>query len=658
MQIQVSEILYHHLSPEQFAMCPLYPALSRANDTVNIFKQTNNATLNAGLRHALTLAIGRGYSLPGGPVTATADGKKPTGAVNYTFKAFRMALQDKAASKDITDLGAGALGDWDGQSRERYQVFSEDTRLALQRRLCDVPRPLPDLWMPYRGDAPPNLEAVSSHPVDTIAAVYEWSNAICVSADPNYKQGTDMTVAGMMSRIKQFIRIFQEEPKPVPGVFSVRPWGVVPALLQYPVKHTAPSQTVMHDATQLIRSLSLGKVALPCLEVAVASGAAMAVALGCVAESAADAAVSSVVRELANRHGLKFSLLQCAAHAALAATTHHQPTAWPMTVVKVVSAVTGVVITPAQELDLSTMLSAMRVSSLPKQVLVGQSHRCPAIATAAATLLASSIMSPLHSASSPLDEGALTFADVPTIVLSPPLVKEKFGPSVPLKFPHCPELEGIYPRFALYWGLIDGWPPLRKVFVEGDPTWQRGGSLLSIIKKVVETISKHVGISLTIPIGQKPSESQILAAYKYNLELSNNTCTNSFSKYYDSLALNRTGLTSSSSAAPFVSMKATAVSGSKRSRSQQPTAGATGCMPTSVSGSNPGIPRINQWGTEGSLQIAQMQASIVAQYAAEHASAASEPLPPNTLLITPVAVQSTAAESPLLPLHASMPPCK
>ena len=88
----------------------------------------------------------------------------------------------------------------------------------------------------------------------------------------------------------------------------------------------------------------------------------------------------------------------------------------------------------------------------------------------------------------------------------------------------------IYPRWALWHGLIDGWPALRLSSVDGDLTWKKGSGV-SIIRKVALAIDEHVGISY----GDAPSIDQIQAAYSRILSIEGCAATNSFTKYYESL---------------------------------------------------------------------------------------------------------------------------
>jgi hypothetical protein len=76
--------------------------------------------------------------------------------------------------------------------------------------------------------------------------------------------------------------------------------------------------------------------------------------------------------------------------------------------------------------------------------------------------------------------------------------------------------EGIYTKWALWHGLVDGWPALNLTLQGDDMTWERGSSV-SKIRKVVGAIDAHLGFPIS-KTREHFSRDEISAAYSYILD--------------------------------------------------------------------------------------------------------------------------------------------
>lgn len=334
MLIEATELLYKDLGPADLAKCYLICPMTTHKTGLQIEKPSNNVSMNAFLRSAIELATGRDYSVQSGPVAAAARGKRPHGAVAYTWKGFRRAMQQLGLGKGLSDLDLRAICDWQGDSGERYFEVTEDVRGRLIRKLHDIPvAPLNDLVLCYAGAAPENL-AYGSTDCNSADALREWAVAKIKSAIPSYDRGDGSSVHGMLVRIRQMLHPFRALPKPTPGTFTGRPWGIAPSSIAPPAASPLPQpkQEVMQLGMELVSVLSLPQT-LPksILVPAVAAASALAVALAGASSDTALSALRSIIRSAAAPLQLQSdgNALEIMARGALLAAQLHEREYWP-----------------------------------------------------------------------------------------------------------------------------------------------------------------------------------------------------------------------------------------------------------------------------------------------------------------------------------------
>ena len=121
-------------------------------------------------------------------------------------------------------------------------------------------------------------------------------------------------------------------------------------------------------------------------------------------------------------------------------------------------------------------------------------------------------------------------------MIGPPPVRNALGyPRLTL-----PVLRGIYQRWALWHGLIDGWPsPLRHIDVRFMQTpWDLSLSQYpqhTKIRRVAEAIDNAVGIPSPLDPQLRPTADQMSAAFSYCSQIESKAETNSFTRFYSSL---------------------------------------------------------------------------------------------------------------------------
>ena len=334
MQGEITEHLYQSLTPQKAAQCYLIPALSQQRTSVNLNQPQTNASMNKYLKACLKQATGRDCDVVVGPVQTDSAGN-PVAAVFITWKGYRRSMHQLALLTGTSTLELRAICDWKGHASERYIEFQDDIRLDCIRKLFGVPTSLPQLWLCYAGDSPVSLLG-SKFVTDSREAMKEWRLAQIHSAFPSYDRGSDITVQTMIYRAKQFLKLLEHFPTPVPGNFSAHPWGIVRLPLQRDLTQTPPTQIAMQRALTLLGNLKfnhdldvLSKTAI------LAAGSAMAVAHAGCARSAENATLSSIVRSVSLKHGLGDALLQSAASAVLASSSHYAPALWPAMFVRI-----------------------------------------------------------------------------------------------------------------------------------------------------------------------------------------------------------------------------------------------------------------------------------------------------------------------------------
>jgi hypothetical protein len=91
-------------------------------------------------------------------------------------------------------------------------------------------------------------------------------------------------------------------------------------------------------------------------------------------------------------------------------------------------------------------------------------------------------------------------------------------------------MKSVYARYALWHGYVDNWPPLSLVVDPRSTVWDKTtGSTISKIRTVIEHINAKVGVA----VGDRASEAQLLAAYKFCTDSAVNPETNSFTSFYN-----------------------------------------------------------------------------------------------------------------------------
>ena len=345
MLIEATELLYKDMPLNELAKCFLICPMNTQGTALQLQTPSNNASMNSWLRKAIQLATGRDYTIQSGPLPTAASAKRPAGAVAYTWKGFRRAMQQLGLGKGLSDLDLRAICDWEGDSGERYFEVTEDVRGRLMRQLHGVPcAPLDQLVLCYAGSAPDDL-SYGKTTCGSTDALREWAIAKIKSAIPSYSRGECTDAHSMITRIRQLLHPFKNIPKPTPGTFTGRPWGIVPSPKEYDCRAIAPQQSVLQQAMMLAHSLSAHSYTVDAsiLGATVAAASALAVALSNPPASSEAATVSSVLRTCTAVviPGLQTAVLDCAARAALLASSHHSRDSWPSLFLKITISMTN-----------------------------------------------------------------------------------------------------------------------------------------------------------------------------------------------------------------------------------------------------------------------------------------------------------------------------
>ena len=370
MVIEVTEFEFVGLSPAELAACHIIPALTSRHKSIAWDTAATTITMNAWFRGSIKAAIGRDYYVQSGPVETLPSGRPPADAQRYSIKGTRRAMEQKGGAVGMSDLEVRACADWSldksgERMMDRYVGLDEDHRLDLFRKLYGVPKPPPRLVMPYAGQRPPYLADIGVVPVDSWNALKEWAVVKITSAFPTYNRGSRVDAATMISRMEQLRRAFACRPAPTLGSFSMHPWGIVPASDERLLQQTAPSQTAMQFATQLMVQVVPSLTAdVASKEVALAASIAIAVSLAAFSSSSEAAAISHLARVAATCFDLPSSLrLQEAARAASSSACHHAPENWPSVMVAVARAFVAADISASTNAEIVNMLSRLSLSA-------------------------------------------------------------------------------------------------------------------------------------------------------------------------------------------------------------------------------------------------------------------------------------------------------
>jgi hypothetical protein len=130
--------------------------------------------------------------------------------------------------------------------------------------------------------------------------------------------------------------------------------------------------------------------------------------------------------------------------------------------------------------------------------------------------------------------------DPPAICIAPPPSRDIYGNPLLICPLSDPGLQGLYPRWSFWHGLVPGWTvPLRHFYNKSMRCWdtsQQYRSNASKFRKVASAIDSAAGIPSFFGALDRPTVEQTRAAFAFCSQLESAYGTNSFTRYYESLS--------------------------------------------------------------------------------------------------------------------------
>ena len=161
-----------------------------------------------------------------------------------------------------------------------------------------------------------------------------------------------------------------------------------------------------------------------------------------------------------------------------------------------------------------------RNSTASLNLLLGRSFTANNQLSAGASIGAASDAPSQPARLAPLDfsAGDAEFVLPPPILVKHAVKDEDTNKYRFLLFPSQEErLKGTYPRFLMWHGLVDGWPPMRHINIAGQTTWATT-AMHSKIKKVMEYVDARINLH-ALAFNERPSHAYLVLACKLCVDL-------------------------------------------------------------------------------------------------------------------------------------------